>query len=160
MIGFQPEKLMDYEMNRAEAERMGNRAPGIAPHGIYRCAEEDSWISIVVASDDEWVRLCSAIGRDELARDDRFATASARKGHEDALDEKVEGWTLQRSKLEAMNALQGVGVGGRGDIYERGPISRRTPGGSGVLYVGRAPGAGSGEDAGAALEDVGDAGWR
>ena len=111
VIGFQPEKLMDYEMNGAEAERMGNRAPGMAPHGIYRCAGEDSWISIVITSDEEWVRLCSAIGRDELARDERFATASARKGHEDALDEIVERWTRQRSKLEAMNALQGVGLG-------------------------------------------------
>ena len=33
VIGFQPEKLMDYEMNGAEAERMGNRALAWRPTG-------------------------------------------------------------------------------------------------------------------------------
>ena len=111
VIGFQPEKLMEYAMNGTEAGRMGNRAPDMAPHGVYRCAGDDEWTSIAVGSEEEWEKFCSAIGREELARDPRFATVAARKENEDALDEVVEEWTRQRSKLEAMKTLQRSGVG-------------------------------------------------
>ena len=111
VIGFQPEKLMDYEINGRECERMGNKHPSMSPHGVYRCAGDDEWISIAVGSEEEWVRLCSVIGREELARDERFATLAERKENEEALDKIVEGWTLGRSKVEAMNAIQSAGLG-------------------------------------------------
>ena len=110
-IGFQPEKLMDYAMNGREAKRMGNRHPSMAPHGVYACAGDDEWVSIAVGSEEEWGRFCSAVGMEGLARDRRFATVSARKENEDALDEVVEGWTRQHSKAEVMRVLQGSGVG-------------------------------------------------
>ena len=110
-IGFQPQKLMDYAMNGKEAEQMGNRHPAMAPHGVYRCAGEDEWVSIAVGGEEEWERLCSAIGREELARDPMFATVSARKENEDTLDEAVERWTRNRSKTEVMKTLQESGVG-------------------------------------------------
>ena len=110
-IGFQPEKLMDYAMNGREAERTGNRHQSMAPHGVYACAGDDEWVSIAVGSEEEWIRLCSAIGMDRLAQDSRFDTVSARKENEDALDEVVEGWTRQHSKAEVMRVLQGSGVG-------------------------------------------------
>ena len=110
-IGFQPEKLMDYAMNGREAGRMGNRRPGMAPHGVYGCAGDDEWVSIAVGSEEEWGRFCSAVGMEELARDPRFDTVSARKENEEALDEIVEGWTRQHSKAEVMRVLQGSGVG-------------------------------------------------
>ena len=31
------------------------------PHGAYRCAGEDEWISIVTTSDEEWRRLCTIV---------------------------------------------------------------------------------------------------
>ena len=110
-IGFQPEKLMDYAMNGREAERMGNRHPGMAPHGVYRCAGSDEWVSIAVGSEEEWEKFCSAVGMEHLVRDPMFATRAARKETEDALDEVVEGWTQERSKAEVMKVLQEAGVG-------------------------------------------------
>ena len=110
-IGFQPEKLMDYAMNGREAEKIGNRRPGMAPHGVYRCAGDDEWVSIAVGGEGEWGRFCSAVGMERLAHDARFATVSARKENEDALDEIVERWTRQHSKSEVMRVLQGSGVG-------------------------------------------------
>ncbi len=110
-IGFQPEKLMDYAMNGREAVKMGNRRPSMAPHGVYGCAGDDEWVSIAVGSEEEWGRFCSAVGMECLAQDSRFATVSARKENEDALDEIVERWTRQHSKSEVMRVLQGSGVG-------------------------------------------------
>ena len=132
-IGFQPEKLMDYVMNGREAEKMGNRRPGMVPHGVYRCAGDDEWVSIAVGGEVEWGRFCSAVGMERLAQDARFATVSARKENEDALDEIVEEWTRQHSKSEVMRVLQGSGVGAvvtftNADLYYDEP-----PGGPGFF---------------------------
>ncbi|MDA1195931.1 MAG: CoA transferase [Planctomycetota bacterium] len=65
---------------------------------------------MAVGSDDEWGRLCTEIGRPELARDPRFATHAARKQHEQALDEAISAWTCERDAWQAMHVLQAAGV--------------------------------------------------
>jgi crotonobetainyl-CoA:carnitine CoA-transferase CaiB-like acyl-CoA transferase len=39
----------------------GNRSERHVPHGVYRCAGEDDWISVVVRTDEEWQRLCATV---------------------------------------------------------------------------------------------------
>jgi crotonobetainyl-CoA:carnitine CoA-transferase CaiB-like acyl-CoA transferase len=39
----------------------GNRSSRFAPHGVYRCAGEDDWVSIVVRDDEEWQGLCAIV---------------------------------------------------------------------------------------------------
>ena len=129
-IGFQPQKLMGYAMNGEETKRQGNRHPSMTPHGVYRCAEEDSWISIAVDSDDEWVSLCFAIGKKELIRDPRFTNRRSRQENENALDEIVGRWTSQRTKSEAMKTLQASGVAAvatftNADLYHNEHLSAR-----------------------------------
>lgn len=50
------------------------------------------------------------IDRPDLARDPRFATAAARKAHEDELDAIVGGWTATRDRYDVMHRLQSVGI--------------------------------------------------
>ncbi len=40
---------------------MGNASTQYAPHGVWRCAGEDDWISIVARTDDEWRALCGLV---------------------------------------------------------------------------------------------------
>ena len=54
--------------------------------------------------------MAGAIGRPELARDPRFATAAARKRNEDELEAAIAAWTSQRSAAEAEQVLQAAGV--------------------------------------------------
>ena len=105
-----PEALMDYAMNGTQPPRSGNRDPYMAPHGVFRCRGEDRWVSIAVKNDDEWRRMCVAIGRAELATDPRFALLAARKENEDALEQTVTAWTQDRSADEVTRSLQQVGV--------------------------------------------------
>ena len=102
--------VLDYAINGRIAERMGNRDPYAAPHGVYRCAGEERWCTIAVRSDEEWRAFCRALGQPEWAQEERFATLLGRKHHEDELDRLVEEWTQGRSPEEATAALQGVGV--------------------------------------------------
>jgi crotonobetainyl-CoA:carnitine CoA-transferase CaiB-like acyl-CoA transferase len=39
----------------------GNQSDRYVPHGAYRCAGEDDWVSIAVTTDDQWRRLCRIV---------------------------------------------------------------------------------------------------
>ena len=45
----------------APPQPQGNHSDRYVPHGAYRCAGEDDWISIVVRSDEEWRILCAIV---------------------------------------------------------------------------------------------------
>ena len=46
----------------------GNNHPDMSPHGCYPCADE-SWITVAVADDAEWQRLCDVLDAPALADD-------------------------------------------------------------------------------------------
>jgi benzylsuccinate CoA-transferase BbsF subunit len=102
--------LMDYLMNERVRMRQGNRRDDMAPHNCYRCRGEDNWISIAVADDREWRALCSAMGREDLARDARFSTLETRWRNQDELDEIISDWTASQDYYEVMHHLQRAGV--------------------------------------------------
>ena len=104
------EGLMAQEMNGEPPSRIGNRDPYMAPHGLFRCQGQDRWVSIVVASEDEWQRLCQGMGQPGLATDARFASLADRKKNEDALEALLSAWTETRTAEEVTATLQAVGV--------------------------------------------------
>jgi benzylsuccinate CoA-transferase BbsF subunit len=105
------EGLLDYQLNRCEPVRNGNRNRVMAPHGCYKTdGDADKWVAIAVGNDAEWSSVCLAMGLPELARDERFATAEARKENEDALDDLITSWTRKRDRWEIACLLQSVGV--------------------------------------------------
>ena len=104
------EAVMDYTMNRRVWERMGNRHPSMAPHGCYRCRDDEEQITIAVSSDEEWQALCRAMGDPPWTREERFSTALSRWQNQDELDSLIEEWTRQHDHYEAMRILQQSGV--------------------------------------------------
>jgi benzylsuccinate CoA-transferase BbsF subunit len=113
------EGILEYTMNGREPERVGNRDPHMAPHGIFKCLDLpekildvtiDEWVSIVCADDAEWGRLARAIGSAELAADARFKTLAARKQNEDALEAIITEWTSRRRVADVVTELQNAGV--------------------------------------------------
>ena len=101
---------MEYSMNGTQPPRNGNRVEHMAPHGMFRCAGDDRWVSIACWTDDEWRALCSAMSRPELADDPRFRTLADRKTNEDALEEAIEEWTIPRDPFDITRELQAAGV--------------------------------------------------
>jgi crotonobetainyl-CoA:carnitine CoA-transferase CaiB-like acyl-CoA transferase len=104
-----PEAILAQTMGGRAPERDGNHDALWAPHAIYRCAGDDLWVSIVVTSDAEW-RALAGVVEPALAADARFATATARKENEDALDAWLAAWTGSRSPEEVRGLLQAAGV--------------------------------------------------
>jgi crotonobetainyl-CoA:carnitine CoA-transferase CaiB-like acyl-CoA transferase len=68
--------------------RMGNRHPSITPYETYRAADGD--FAVACGNDTLFRRLCGAIGRDDLPRDERFAGNAARLEHRDELTAELE----------------------------------------------------------------------
>ena len=104
------EPLLDYEMNHRHPERKGNRHPYMAPHGCYRCRGADSWISIAVATDEEWHSFCRVIGNPSWAKEKRFSDQMGRWQHQDEMDKLISEWTTQQEHYRAMHILQKAGV--------------------------------------------------
>jgi len=63
--------------------RVGLGSQLTAPYGDFDCA--DGKIMIAVGNDKQFVHLCHAIGRPDLALDERFATTSLRVQHKQVL---------------------------------------------------------------------------
>jgi crotonobetainyl-CoA:carnitine CoA-transferase CaiB-like acyl-CoA transferase len=103
------EAWMQYAFDGTQPEPMGNRDPWMAPHGVFRCAGEDDWLSIACTDEDAWLRLCTIIDP-ALADDPRFLTLSDRKANEDALEAIVSEWTRERDRWEITQALQAAGI--------------------------------------------------
>lgn len=102
--------LMSSAVSGRPPKRVGNRAGGAAPHGVYPCAGKDEWCAIAVESDAQWTALATAIGRPDLAADARLETAVGRLRAHDAIDEAIAAWTRARANTEAETLLRAAGV--------------------------------------------------
>ncbi len=51
------EVVADCSVNGRVATRQGNRHPIAAPHGIYPCRKDDTWVSIAVFGDEQFRHL-------------------------------------------------------------------------------------------------------
>ncbi len=101
-----PEAMLEFEMNGRVLERMGNRDLERCPQGAYPCAEDDSWIAISVASDDQYASMRRVLGMEAGG----FATASERRARENEVDAAIGEATRRWHASELEVALQAAGV--------------------------------------------------
>lgn len=105
------EYLLEYVMNGSHPLLLGNRHRKFSPQGCYRCKGEDKWVTLTVRSDQEWQKLCVALGKPEWISDTRFITREARIENHDVLDQMIEEWTMQHTHYyEVMQILQSYGI--------------------------------------------------
>ena len=85
--------------------------PGIAPSNVYPC--KDGEYLIGANQNTVFSRLCDAMGRPELATDERYSSHVARGKHQVELDELIADWTrtLTIDELEALMIKHGVPAG-------------------------------------------------
>jgi CoA:oxalate CoA-transferase len=87
---------------------MGNRHPSITPFEMYAAA--DAPIIIAAGNDGLFARLCAALGRPELAEDDRFTTNRDRTRHADALKAVLEEVLTKQPAGHWLAVLEAAGV--------------------------------------------------
>lgn len=102
--------VMDYTINGRIQNRMGNRCPGAAPHGVYPCKGHERWCAIAVFRDGEWQDLCQVMGNPEWTKSPKFDTLLHRTENIEELDNLMGEWTRNYTPEEIMAKLQAAGV--------------------------------------------------
>jgi len=102
--------ILDYSMNNRIQGPMGNEDPAMAPHGIFPCKENDTWIAIAIETDADWKVLCRILGRSELADDQNFSNLNERWINQEKLKDIISEWTKKYTPYEAMKTLQNAGI--------------------------------------------------
>ena len=102
--------LMGYTMNGVSPMRRGNEDSILAPHQVYRCKGEDKWVSIAVATEEEWKSLCEVMGNPAWTKDPKFMDTYQRWYNRKELDELMSQWTINYTDYEVMHMLQAAGV--------------------------------------------------
>ena len=105
-----PEVLMDFSANGRSGQRFGNQDTVMSPHGCYPCRGDDRWITIAVATDEEWQAVCRVLGQNGWAADPRFSDSFSRWKNRDELDALIGTVTSTWDAHELMHALQKDGV--------------------------------------------------
>jgi formyl-CoA transferase len=101
----------DYSVMGYVRERSGSILPGLAPSNVYRCSDGEYLIG--ANQDAIFARLCEAMERPELARDERYATHTARGVHQGELDGIIDAWTrtLTVEEVEALCIAHAIPAG-------------------------------------------------
>lgn len=107
IIGLAERSVTAYSLTNQVLER--GREPYMAPWGPFEC--RDGWIGLIVATEGDWAKFCSAIERPDLV-----GHAGATSGPERAanmsgwLGDIINDWFRGQTKVEATAKLLGVGL--------------------------------------------------
>ena len=88
--------------------RLGSRHPSIAPFAVF--ATKDGHIAIAAGNNELFARLCTVLGRDDMATDARFATNPRRMENHEALHEEMEIALSAKSSKDWLALLEQAGV--------------------------------------------------
>lgn len=86
---------------------MGNQSEQHWPHGAWRCAGDDDWVSIVARTDEEWRALCGAV---PALAGHVHANLEARRANREAIDSAIAAWAAPQAAAVAADALLRAGV--------------------------------------------------
>jgi crotonobetainyl-CoA:carnitine CoA-transferase CaiB-like acyl-CoA transferase len=103
------EQFVNYAAYGYLAQRTGNRSVSHAPHDVFRCAGDDSWVAIAVTTDEQWRTLRSLIG-EPWATAPEYLTAAGRLGHQDEIGTRLAAWCAARSPESISELLWPAGV--------------------------------------------------
>jgi formyl-CoA transferase len=87
----------------------GTGLQGVAPSNIFE-SSDGKLIVIAANADGVFRRLCAAMGRPELADDERFATHLARGENQEEIESIVADWARARTAGEIDGVLNDAGV--------------------------------------------------
>ncbi len=97
-----------YLLTGEEARRYGSAHPTLVPFQSFKT--RDGYMNLACGSDSLFERLCHALGRDELAQDERFVTSTQRIIHCEELIPILQECLLQRDTADWLAYLRAVGV--------------------------------------------------
>ena len=117
-LNLAAEQVVEHSAYGVRLDRLGTRAEGIAPQGIYLSADPDGsalpgpdrWVVISVTNDAQWRGLQRALSSPAWAMDPALDTLAGRRHAHDAIDLELAAWVGARPSAEAVATLLANGV--------------------------------------------------
>ena len=98
----------EYLLSGEDTGRMGNAHPTIVPYQTFDASDKE--IAVAVGNDAQFEKLCEAIGREDLAADERYATNPDRVANREELVEILQKEFSKRTAEEWLGSLRQAGV--------------------------------------------------
>ncbi|MFC6939154.1 CaiB/BaiF CoA-transferase family protein [Salinirubellus sp. GCM10025818] len=80
-----------------------------APYDVFE-TEDGAWVFVGPSSEKHWNALCGALGRQDLASDDRFETLADRRANSEALGDILSSELQEYTQVEIIELLAGADV--------------------------------------------------
>lgn len=110
LLGTLRPYLLDTQVNHRQTPVMGNRHPGMAPHGIYPAAGTDQWLTLAVTTDAQWQALTARAVGQVWTLDVRFKSNAGRLAHVAELDAVIAIWTRGQPRDVLVAQLRADGI--------------------------------------------------
>jgi len=107
--------VTEYDKTGYVRERTGAILPNVAPSNVYP-TRDGGMILIAANQDTVFGRLAEAMGRPELAKDERYATHTARGARQKELDDLISDWTRTMDAAPLEDLMEKFGIPS-GKIY-------------------------------------------
>ena len=134
-------KFVDYTVTGNIPQRTGNRFPYVTPFDTFKTS--DGHVMIICVGDQPFRNLCEAMGKPELAEDERFADLMARNAHAEELKQLVEEWSGKLTTQETWEKLYSHSVPGAPIHNVKEVVEHPHTAARGMLVELEQPGAGT-----------------
>ena len=110
------EQVIEHSANGIRLDRTGNRGLAAAPQNCYAASDWDDdlehhrWVSIAVATDEQWRALRAALGSPAWSTAPALDTFAGRMAAHDDLDHHLAAWCAERKAAEIVDELWTAGV--------------------------------------------------
>jgi crotonobetainyl-CoA:carnitine CoA-transferase CaiB-like acyl-CoA transferase len=109
-LNIAAEQPIEWTANGILLGRHGNRSFEAAPQGVYRCADDDVYVVLSIATDAQWRSLQAALGEPVWALDERLATSAGRQAAHDEIDAALTDWLRAWTATDAVELFASFGV--------------------------------------------------
>lgn len=99
---------MNYLISGRPPTRLGNAHPNISPYEVVPTS--DGYLILAIGNDGQFRRLCTILGLEGIADDERFATNKARVANRDEVRRLVSTETLKWAKADLLAACEANAV--------------------------------------------------
>ena len=107
-LGWLANRGQEYLISGEDTGFIGNAHPSIVPYQTFDAADKP--LVVAVGNNSQFAGLCKAVGRPELAEDDRFATNPDRVANREALISELQEEFDRRPADEWVGEIRAAGV--------------------------------------------------
>jgi crotonobetainyl-CoA:carnitine CoA-transferase CaiB-like acyl-CoA transferase len=107
-LGWLANRGQEYLVSGEDKGLIGNAHPSIVPYQTFDASDKP--LVVAVGNNSQFAGLCKAVGRPELAEDERFATNPDRVAHREELISELQEVFGQRPADEWVEEIRAAGV--------------------------------------------------